>query len=321
MTHPKLATSRSGYGGRGYRIPGRTTEGLNGKPKQLVYPSITTVLNHVAKPALHQWIADCIAAYAVKNVGSLQARSEEVGFGFLRFVWNREPDLSDPLRTFHDGVKNDAAELGTNIHEYIEADLGVKVHPDLASEQASQMAEAWDVFLENHSIESHNQEFTVVYDGELPHAGTADADWTILCLHDDPCLGTSEPVRCLIDLKSSRHTWNEHGMQLAAIKMADRMMVEVAEGTDGALRHEATVDGKKVRSWWVETDLPSWDRYALLHIRPNDLDPQGEFIPAFCKLIDRTRDMDLYERGFRAAREQAEVQHLLTAREKSSTTN
>lgn len=322
MTHPKLATARSGYGGRGYRIPGRVLERPGKTPQQLVYPSVTTVLNHVAKPALLQWVADTVAAYAVRNVGALQSRSEEVGFGFLRFYWSREPDLNDELRTFHEGVKNDAAELGTNIHEYIEAELGAGNFPRLASEQAEQMAEAWDGWLEGHAVTSHHQEFTVVYDGELPHAGTGDADWTILCLHDGPpCLGTEEPVRCLIDLKSSRHTWNEHGMQLAALGMANSMMVEVAEGTENSAKHEATLDGKKVRSWWTETDLPSWDRYALLHIRPNDLDAQGNFIPAFCKLIDRTRDIDLYQRGFRAAREQAEVEYLLKAREKTSTTN
>lgn len=49
MAHPKLATAQSGYGGRGYYIPGD----LDAAGKRRIYPSVTTVLKRVAKEGLH----------------------------------------------------------------------------------------------------------------------------------------------------------------------------------------------------------------------------------------------------------------------------
>jgi hypothetical protein len=304
MTHPKLASGQSGWGGRGYRIPGRTTP----HGKQRVDPSVTTVLKHVAKPGLMQWAADQTAAFAVTNRSRLNDLADERAWAFLRFYWNREPELAgSDLRLFHEGVRDDSADIGTNVHEIIEAELtdGHEVQPD--SVEAEQMLVVWDAWLERHEIRPHYAEFSVVNDwgyGINAYAGTADADWSIRCVHDGPaCLGQArgEWARTLIDVKTSRYTWKEHGMQLAALFDAPISMVEVAEGTPGARKAEKTEDGRKVRSWWLERESPAYDRLALLHIRPHDLDPKGRRIEAFCELVDRTRDLDLYRTGFKGA--------------------
>lgn len=292
MSQPKLATPVSGYGGRGYRIPGR----LDAAGKQLVYPSVTTVLKVVAKPAIDQWIADQTAAYAVANLSKLMERDEEIGFGFLRWHWNQsEPAPDDELRMRYAHVLNDAAELGTNLHEFIEAETGNAPYPTVDSARTAQMVDAWDEWLLHHDVIAHRNEFTCVND-TWGIAGTADGDWTITCLHDDPCLGTFEPVRTLVDVKTARGTWPEHRMQVAALRNAEVVMREVEPGTPDALKHEA----KKIVDWWVEETPPTWDRVALLHIRPDDLDSKGNKIPRFCKLI-QVDDLDLYTQGFLGA--------------------
>jgi len=320
MTHPKLAVARSGFGGRGYGIPGRTKEGKTKKPLQLVYPSVTTVLKQVNKPGLHQWIADQTAAKAVVSIPYLMSVSEEVGYGSLRFFWSKDPDLvGSEVRRYYDGVKDDAAELGTNIHEWVEADIdGLSPYPAPSAIETEEMIDAWYEWFEFHTVISHNQEFTIVNDS-LQFAGTADADWSIRCDHEGPCLG-QEPgqfIRTLVDIKSSRHTWNEHGYQLAALAAAEVVMREVLEDHPGAMRAEKTERGEKVVSFWVEDAPPAWERYALLHIRPDDLDTKGNRIPRFCLLKDKTEDMDLFRAGFEGALALSKVQAELNKRAKA----
>lgn len=319
MTTPKLATARSGWGGRGYYIPGRTFEDLEGNEHRLVYPSVTTVLTQVAKPALLQWVADQTAAAAVVNLPYLMLRNEDVGWGFLRFMWSRKADLDDPIRSRYMRVRDDAAELGTNIHEWIEAHLDeFATYPEIVGTEVDQMIEQFLIWLETHDVIPHRAEFTVVND-MLGVAGTADADWEICCMHDGPtCLGQAqgEYIRTLIDLKSSRYTWREHGMQLAALGSANSVMREVPEGTEGAIKHERAIAGKKDKSWWVEDAMPRFSCYALLHIRPTDLDTKGNEIPAFCKLVDQTEDLDLHMMGFEGAMNLARSEYQLNQRAK-----
>jgi hypothetical protein len=314
LSKPKLTTPRSGWGGRGYRIPGRKE----------VYPGVTTVLKVIAKPGVDQWIADQTAAKAVVSIPYLMSVAEEVAWGSLRFFWSKTAELvGSEVRRYWEGVRDDAAELGTNIHEWVEADLdGITPYPEPSSIEADEMIEAWQGWFAEHEVVSHRQEFTCVND-EIGFAGTADADWDITCLHDPDehgkfCLGeTRGPFRTLVDLKSSRHTWDEHGYQLAALASCKVIMREVVEGHEGAQRAEKTENGKKVRSWWVEDARPEWMRYALLHIRPDDLDTEGRHIPRFAKIVDRTEDMDIAIDGFVGAFMIARTQKAQKARDKA----
>lgn len=315
MTHPKLAVARSGWGGRGYKIPNLTDE----DGKHIILPSVTTVLKRVNKEALYQWVADTTAAYAVANLGRLTELSEEVGWGMLRWHWSNEPELvGGDLRQHYMGVRDDAAELGTNIHEWIEwrIDMLSGPEPQLDSLEAEEMATVFEVWLEDHEVISHAQEFTV-HDRRV--AGTADADWSIRCLHIGPCLGqpAGEFRRALIDLKSSRHTWPEHGMQVAFLRAAPFRMVEVDSDSRGAMLHEKTENGRKVRTWWRQVENFDFQSAALLHIRPRDLTTQGDPIPAFCEVIDVTADLDVYADGFDGAYALAKMMRTLRLRQKA----
>jgi hypothetical protein len=70
----------------------------------------------------------------------------------------------------------------------------------------------------------------------------------------------------LVDVKTSRNTWDEHYMQLAALGACDTLLLEPTDGH------------------WVEDVVPSFSAYALLHLRPSDTDNNGNFMEPFCKL-------------------------------------
>lgn len=314
MTWPKLTVRNSGWGGRGYKIPGRDT----------LYPGVTTVLKVIAKPGVDQWIADQTAAKAVVSIPYLMSVSEDVAWGSLRFYWSKEAELvGSEVRRYWEGVRDDAADLGTNIHEWVEADIdGLAPYPEPSSIEADEMIEAWREWFDAHEVVSHRQEFTCVNDA-MGFAGTADADWSITCLHDPDengmfCLGDTRGAhRTLVDLKTSRHTWPEHAYQLAALASCPTLMREVVAGHEGAAKAEKTENGKKVTSWWVEDARPDWTRYALLHIRPDDLDTKGNPIPRFARLIDKTEDMDIAIDGFTGAYMIARTQKNQKARDKA----
>jgi hypothetical protein len=94
VSEPKLRARSSGFGGSGYRIP----TWLDDKGQPMLVPSVTTITGVTNKPGLQQWIADQTAAYAVTHIDDLLTRTEEVGWGFLRYFWKREPKPGEDLR-------------------------------------------------------------------------------------------------------------------------------------------------------------------------------------------------------------------------------
>ena len=244
---PKLRVRSSGHGGSGYKHP------LDGS----VVPGVTTVLRKLDKPAIAQWAVDNTAAFAIANVDALLNRTEEQGYGFLRWYWKRDPiagDLSD-IRNWSNGVLNDAAELGTLMHDWVAADHGACPYPDVtgANPYFWEMVSEWDKWKAEHEVLPLHTEVTL-WSHEYGYAGTADAFWQV------------DGVPMLIDVKTSRNTWDEHYMQLAALGACDTMLIESADGG------------------WSEEIVPSFSAYALLHIRPSDTDAQGNPMDSFCKL-------------------------------------
>ena len=244
---PKLRVRSSGHGGSGYKHP------LDGS----VVPGVTTVLKKLDKPAIAQWAVDNTAAFAVANIDALLNRTEEQGYGFLRWYWKRDPlsgDLTD-IRNWSNGVLHDAAELGTLMHDWVAADHGACPYPDVAGAPAYfwEMVNEWDKWKAEHEVVPLHTEVTL-WSHEYGYAGTADAFWQV------------DGVPMLIDVKTSRNTWDEHYMQLAALGACDTMLLEPTDGH------------------WVEDVVPAFSAYALLHIRPSDTDSQGNPIDSFCKL-------------------------------------
>lgn len=166
MTTPKLRIRASGYGGSGYYNP-LTGEKVIG---------VTTAVGALDKPGLKQWVADQTAYYAVANADKLLLKSEEQGFNMLRWYHTRakESDFDNPLidlNYYHSGVLNDAAELGTSVHEWVEAYLTGGFPPELVRDEQVQMVEAFLEWESQHDVEAVSTEMTVFGQG---YGGTLD---------------------------------------------------------------------------------------------------------------------------------------------------
>jgi hypothetical protein len=271
---PKLRVRSSGHGGSGYKHP-HTGD---------IVPGVTTVLKKLEKPAIAQWAVDNTAAYAVANIDSLLSRTQEQGFGFLRWYWKRDPlkDDTEDIRNYSAGVLNDAAELGTMVHDWIAAETDDNFpYPDtsMAREHFWEMVEQWNSFKSEHAIQPVFTEVTV-WNEEYGYAGTADAIWLI------------DGKMTMLDIKTSRSTWDEHWMQAVALDKCEYALIEV--------------DGE-----WVQEPMPKIDQIALLHIRPSDTDKNGNPMFPFAEL--KVLDMAEYDELWRAFHGLLSVTHALSS--------
>lgn len=276
MTLPALAVPNSGWGGRGYKNP--VTGGKR------VVPSITTVLKAEAKDALVQWAVDQTAGFAVANAHKLLTMSEERGFKMLRYlpkqVKNIEPGMD--LNSYHTGVLNDASEMGSWTHEWIQADVeGSDLeYPDTdkAHDSHWEMVAEWDKFKSEHDIKPHFIEKTVWHE-ELGYAGTLDGVWEI------------DGKYCLMDIKTSRGLYTSTWMQLAALLNAPEMFVPQGDDSYTSLR-----------DWQKPVE-----EVGVLHIRPNDVSWDGRHMPAFCRWVP-AQDLDLHFTAFQGLLQYGQAQ-------------
>lgn len=231
MTKPELAQYAKEDGtGRAYKHPFRTVEGSD---KFLTSPSVTTILNLVDKPALIQWAADRTVDWAIENASVLFVKDKEAAKRWGRYRWADDRDAR--------------AEVGTGIHETVEAlHTGNWSFPSLDEEQQQIMVQ-WELLNQRYTITPHKSEYTVWGGLALPGrdwAGTADGLWDII----DNETGEAW-YNVVIDLKTSKNTWPEHWLQLSALRHSDVVMVKKADGT------------------WTEEELPAGDGVAIIHLR------------------------------------------------------
>jgi hypothetical protein len=296
MVDPKLRVRSSGFGGSGYAIP----TWLDDKGKPTIVPSVTTITGVTAKPGIVQWAVDQTAAYAVANVDALLSRTEDQGWGMLRWYHKRTPDFElGDLRNYHSGVLNDAAELGTSVHEYIEADMMDGFPPAITTPEMDEMVARWEQFKTEHTIEPLLVEATVV-NKDRGYAGTLDGVWVI------------DGVVTLLDVKTSRSTWPEHRQQLAALGACDTVMVEVEYTDTDSVAYTSVGE----TTYWVEKPMPKFEDYKILHLRPTDYDNNGNVIDSFCQLEDVT-DLDLHFEGFLGALALKKYERELNSRNKT----
>lgn len=275
MTLPALAVKNSGWGGRGYKNP--VTQ------EKRIVPSITTVLKAESKPALVQWAVDQTAGFAVANAAQLMRMSDDRAFKFLRYLPKQISDVKAgmDLNSYHTGVLEDAAEMGTWTHEYVQADVVKELaYPDLdlAHDSHWEMVEQWNIFRSQHDVKPHYTERTVWHD-ELGYAGTLDGLWEI------------DGKMCLMDIKTSRGLYTSTWMQLAALLNAPEMFVPQEDDTYAA-----------VKDWQLPVE-----EIGVLHIRPNDVAWNGKPMDAFCRWVP-AQDLDLHFRAFQGLLAYGEAQ-------------
>lgn len=300
-----LHVAASGYGGRGYRVPTRL---IDGKPA--VYPGVTTVLDVLDKPGVRQWAVDQTAAYAVTHIDDLLSRTEEVGYGFLRYFWKPSgKQVREGVRDHHRKALDDLSELGTRIHEWIQADVNDDWIPPIYDERDAEAVAEWLDWRAGHELVPLLTEAPLI-SHEQGYAGSIDGLWRVTCLHETPCVPPDSVV--LLDIKTSRVTNDTHRAQVSAYSRCPVYLKQVPADTVGAAPLGKT---KATRTYWVEEPVPAWDHLAVLHVRPSDYDSHGNEVPAFCRL-ELVGDSDLHYRVFVGALDVKKAQRELVERGK-----
>ena len=206
--------------------------------------SVTSALGVLDKPGVLQWSLDQQAAVAVMETEKIMLQSPEKAFSWLRFAGG--------------SVLTELQERGEHVHEFMEATISGGWPPDPETVEEQQMMEQGALFLEEHWVTNALTEVTVwshAKEGQKnPYAGTLD----LVCDLDG--------VPTLLDWKSAKNFQVEHIAQMAALAFADELLQEVEP-----LR-------------WVRQEVPKVEQVAVVQLRPDYVDNDGEVIPAHYKL-------------------------------------
>lgn len=166
-------------------------------------PSVTTILQQLAKPALVPWAAKVTAALAADSVDVLAGMTRDAAIDYLKAAPNRE--------------RGKAAARGTDVHRHAEAlvhGAADDVPPDLLP-----LVESCARFLDRWRIEPALVE-VAVFSRASNYAGSPDLFATCGAYDDEPWL---------FDYKTGSGIYPETALQLAAYRYA-----EFHVGEDGA---------------------------------------------------------------------------------------
>lgn len=215
-------------------------------------PSVTTVLQTLAKPALVPWAAKLTATLAVDSLDSWQSMSRDDAISFLKNAPHRD--------------RSRAALRGTDIHRHAEA--LVNGHADDVPDELIPYVESCARFLDSWDIEPLLIE-TPVFSRTHGYAGEPD----LFAVSDR----FGEPW--LFDYKTGSGIYAETALQLTAYRCADFYVdehddeipvpdvvgcaaVHLREGgysirqvTAGALQRDCFLSLLNVYRTWVDSDL------------------------------------------------------------------
>lgn len=177
---------------RNIRIRGESTriyQDADGR----TYPSVTSVISQLDKPALVYWSAKMAAEYAVLHRKALNDLPAQDAITLIKNNWRTKRDK--------------AADLGTLVHDYL--DRGVK--PDKLPELA--YFKQAELFMEEIGFTVEQTEVTVCHP-EHGYAGTLDV------------LATHQGDRIIADWKTGSGLYETHAMQLVALAEATHVLSE-----------------------------------------------------------------------------------------------
>ena len=172
------------------------------------YPSVTSVLGIISKPALYGWYAKTTAEGYTDLL-----RSNEVGdFGELLAVERyRLPEFEKLAKGSGRSALKQAGDTGSRVHHWIECENTDQPLPDVTEDMTSSL-DAYRTWKDEIGITIMEAE-QVVYSHTYRFAGTLDA------------LGlTKDGKRVLLDYKTSNGIYDETALQLSAYAIAEQEM-------------------------------------------------------------------------------------------------
>lgn len=155
-------------------------------------PGVTTILKVIDKPALIQWSANMACDHFLRELAS--GRTDHT-------VIHKE------AKTAHRKKSKDAANAGTNVHEYAEAHFKKQTLPELKTDEAKRGVDAFHKWLDSHKIKVIASERRL-FSREHFFAGTCDFVAEI-----DGVMGVG-------DIKTSSGIYPEMRLQTAAYQHA-----------------------------------------------------------------------------------------------------
>jgi hypothetical protein len=189
------------------------------------YPSVTTILDVLDKPALKQWAVNSACDYMHRNPDNLDY---DQAIEQARVEWRN--------------ISNDAMNIGTEIHDLIEK--YIKHGRDAVGDLKPEVENGFLAFLEweQENIEEWTESERTVFDPESCYAGTLDA-----------CAKLKNGKYYVIDFKSSKGFYSGYDMQIAAYRHAYEKM------------NNTKMDGMGVLRLDKETGLPEFKDYSKVY--------------------------------------------------------
>lgn len=182
---------------------------LNFDPKKHYYnvegayaPSVTTILDSIAKPALVPWAANEGAKFYNMNAHKLLGKTPSM----------TEAEMGKGIRSAYKTSSGQALNVGLMVHKWCEEailwKLGKGPAPGMPENaQAERAINAFREWVKTNEIEWHTVEEKVYHRGHK-YAGTVDATATI---NDE---------YCVIDFKTSKSIYSSYHLQCAAYAKA-----------------------------------------------------------------------------------------------------
>lgn len=222
---------------RSERLRGSSTRVYDDAAGNL-YPSVTSIIDMMEKPALIPWAAKMSAEYAVLHREALASLPAEDAISLIKGNWRKK--------------RNNAADFGTLIHDFL--DRGVR--PDSLPE-LGYIRQAED-FIHVAGLEVDETEVSIC-NPEVGYAGTLDV------------LATHNGDRIICDWKTGSGLYESHAMQLVALgeatfRMDEYGQLEPIDLADRGIAVRLAADEYEYRTINRGTDewVAAWDAFRGL---------------------------------------------------------
>lgn len=162
------------------------------------YPSVTTILGLLDKPALLGWASNCAVNYIEENLDVIRDTTDV----------HRGEEVLETARTAFRTISNDACKSGTMVHNAIENYVnGLDYEYLLETEQSKNGFNAFLSWEMNNHVEWLESEVEII-DTVVGYAGRFDA------------IARVNGIVYLIDFKTSKAIYSEMAIQLCAYRQA-----------------------------------------------------------------------------------------------------
>ena len=172
-------------------------------------PGVTTALQVINKPALIQWGINLALSYVSENIKAGE-KYDEI----------KLKEVLQAAKTAHRKKKEQAADFGTMVHEWIESYIKGKNPKPLVNELLQQACNTFVTWADQNNVKFTSSE-KIIYSKKHNYAGTCDFTCEI------------NGKKYVGDIKTSTGIYDEYALQTSAYRLA--LEEETGEKYDGMI--------------------------------------------------------------------------------------